>query len=126
MNLQSLFDDLITSGPKLSDPEVTRKIRALNVFQLGFIMLAPLFGLLYFYLGAISLFYVIIGAGLLMIPSVIILRTTKNILWVANYSIFVLWAALFIVSWNTGAMTSEGVISTSWLLNGGILLLAVF
>jgi PAS domain S-box-containing protein len=126
MNLQSLFDNLITSGPKLSDPDVTVKIKALNIFQLGFIMLAPLLGLFYFYLGAISLFYVIIGAGLLMIPSVIILRKTKNILWVANYSIFILWATLFIVSWNTGAMTSEGVISTSWLLNGGILLLAVF
>ena len=126
MNLQFLFDNLITSGPKFSDPEVTRKIKALNILQLGFIMLAPLLGLFYFYVGAISLFYVIIGAGLLMIPSVIILRKTKNILWIGNYSIFVLWATLFIVSWNTGAMTSEGIMSTSWLLNGGILLLAVF
>ncbi|MGD9074752.1 MAG: hypothetical protein PVJ69_06045, partial [Desulfobacteraceae bacterium] len=126
MNLQSLFENLINSGPKFSDPEVTRKIKALNIFQLGYIMLAPLLGLFYFYVGAISLFYVIIVAGLLMIPSVIILRKTKGILWMANYSIFVLWATLFIVSWNTGAMTSEGVMSTSWLLNGGILLLAVF
>lgn len=126
MNLQSLFENLISGGPKFSDHEVTRKIRALNIFQLGFIMLAPLLGLFYFYVGAISLFYVIIGAGLFMIPSVIILRKTKNILWVANYSIFVLWATLLIVSWNTGAVTSEGVISTSWLLYGGILLLAVF
>lgn len=126
MNLQSLFENLINSGPKFSEPELTRKIRALNIFQLGFIMLAPLLGLFYFYVGAISLFYVIIGAGLLMIPSVIILRKTKNILWVANYSIFVFWATLFIVSWNTGAMTSEGGMSTSWLLYGGILLLAVF
>jgi PAS domain S-box-containing protein len=126
MNLQSLFENLISGGPKFSDHEVTRKIRALNTFQLGFIMLAPLLGLFYFYVGAISLFYVIIGAGLFMIPSVIILSKTKNILWVANYSIFVLWATLLIVSWNTGAVTSEGVISTSWLLYGGILLLAVF
>ncbi|UCB50053.1 MAG: PAS domain S-box protein [Deltaproteobacteria bacterium] len=126
MNLQFLFDDLITSRPEFSDPEVTRKIKALNIFQLGFIMLAPLLGLFYFYLGVLSLFYVIIGAGLLMIPSVIILRKRKNILWVANYFIFILWATLFIVSWNTGAMSTEGVMSTSWLLNGGILLLAVF
>jgi PAS domain S-box-containing protein len=126
MNLQSLFDNLITGGPKLSNPEVTRKIKALNIFQLGFIMLAPLLGLFYFYVGAISLSYVTIGAGLFMIPSVIILRKTKNILWVANYSILIILANLFMVTWYTGAMTSEGVMSTSWLLNGGILLLAVF
>ncbi len=126
MNLQSLFDNLITGGLKLSDPEEARKIKALNIFQLGFIMLAPLLGLFYFYVGAITLFYVIIAAGLLMIPSVILLRKTRNALWVGNYSILILWASLFVLSWNTGAITSEGMMVPSWLLNGGIILLAVF
>jgi len=126
MNLQSLFDNLITGGLKLSDPTAARKIKVLNIFQLVFIMLAPLLGLFYFYVGAILLFYIIIAAGLLMIPSVMLLRKTKNVLWVSNYAIFILWATLLILSWSTGAMTSEGVMKPSWLLNGGLIFLAIF
>jgi PAS domain S-box-containing protein len=127
MDLESLFNNFITSGTKSSDPVLTGKIKALNSFQLLFMMLAPLLGLYYFfYIEAISLFYVTTIAGLLMIPSIIVLRKTQNVVFVSNYAIFVLWATLFILSWNTGAMTSEGVIRPSWILNMGLILLALF
>ena len=126
MNLESLINNLITSGIKASTPEMIRRIKVLNIFQLVFIMLAPLLGLFYFYIGAILLFYVSIIAGLTMISSVIFLRKTQNITLAGNYAIFILWVTLFILSWSTGAITYEGVIKPSWILNGGLILLAIF
>jgi PAS domain S-box-containing protein len=126
MDLESLFNNIITSGIKISDPETIRKIKTLNIFQLVFIMFAPLLGLFYFYIGAIFLFYVIIIAGLLMIPSILLLRKTKNIVLIGNYAIFVVWATILIFSWNTGAITPEGVIMPLWILNAGLILLAIF
>ena len=78
MNLDNLFDDLLTSGIKLLDPEKIRKIKILNIFQLAFIMIAPLLGLFYFYIGAILLFYVMIIASLLMIASLLLLRSGER------------------------------------------------
>jgi len=108
------------------DLEAIRKIKILNTFQLVFIMSAPLLGLFYFYIGADRLFYITIIAGLLMISSMILLRTTKNLVWTGNYAIFILWATLFVIAWYTGVISYEGVISPSWILNGGLILLAIF
>ena len=126
MDLESLFNNFITSGTKSSDPVLTAKIKALNIFQILFMMLAPLLGLYYFFVGAIPLFYVTSIAGLLMVPSIIVFRKTQNVFFVSNYCLFVLWATLFIISWNTGAVTSGGVIRPSWILNMGLVLLALF
>jgi PAS domain S-box-containing protein len=126
MDLEYLFNNIITSGIKLSDPGTVRKIKVLNVFQLIFIMLAPLLGLFYFYIGAFLLFYITIIAGLLMIPSIILLRKTKNMVLAGNYAIFIAWATFFFLAWNTGAITQEGVIRPAWILNAGLILLAVF
>ena len=126
MNLDSLFNNLLTSGIKLSDPETIRKFRILNIFQLIFIVMAPLLGLFYYYIGAILLFYTTTIAGLAMISAIILLKKTKNTVFVGNYAIFILWATLFILSWNTGAITYDGVIKPSWILNGGLILLTIF
>jgi PAS domain S-box-containing protein len=126
MNLDALFNNLLTSGIRLSDPETIRKIRIVNVFELVFIMAAPLLGLFYFYVGAVFLFYVTTIAGLLMIAAVIVLRKTKSLVWGGNCAIFVLWAALLLIAWNTGAVSYEGVMSPSWLLNAGLILFAIF
>jgi PAS domain S-box-containing protein len=126
MNLENILNNLITSGIPLSDPDVVRKFKVLNIFQLAMIMLAPILGLFYFYIGAAVLFYSSVIAGLLMIAGVIILRRTKNVLLVGNYAIFVLWAEISIISWNTGVISIEGVINPSWLLNAGLILLAIF
>jgi PAS domain S-box-containing protein len=126
MNLEYILNNLITSGIPLSDPDVVRKFKVLNIFQLVVIMLAPILGLFYFYIGAAILFYSSVIAGLLMIAGVIMLRRTKNVLLVGNYAIFVLWVEITIISWNTGAISFEGIINPSWLLNAGLILLAIF
>ena len=140
MNLESLLNDIITSGIKSSDSETIRpdpnkirsdsnkirKIRILNTFQLVFVMLAPLVGLFYFYIGAIHLFYATIIAGLSMILALVLLRVVKNLVLVGTLAIFILWAILFIVAWNSGGLSCAGVTRPSWMLNAGLIMLAVF
>jgi len=126
MNLESLLNNLITSGIKFSDPETIRKIKILNIFQLVFIMLAPLLGLFFFYIGATPLFYVPTVAGLFMIPGILLLRKTKNMMLVGNYAIFILWGTISVLAWNTGSITLEGVIRPAWILSAGLILLAIF
>ncbi|MFC1821190.1 PAS domain-containing protein [Thermodesulfobacteriota bacterium] len=126
MNLELLFHDILSSGITSADPETIRKFKALNIFQLIFIMAAPLLGLFYLLIGATPLFYVSIAAGLLMMTGMVLLRKTKNMILGGNFAIFILWVVLFIVSWFTGAITYEGVIKPTWVLNGGLILLAIF
>jgi PAS domain S-box-containing protein len=126
MNLDALFDNLLTSGVTLSDPQRIRKLRVLNTVHLVVMMGAPFLGLFYFYTGAIVLFYVVVMAGLLMATSLLLLRKTKNIILMGNYAISILWVLIFLVSWNTGGITYEGVLNPSWMLKGCLILLAVF
>ena len=126
MNLESLVHNLITSKVKFSEPDTIIKIKILNISQLIFIILAPLLGLFFFFIGAIPLFYVTIIAGLSMIPGILILRKSKNTVLVGNYAIFIIWATLSILAWYTGAVTYEGVIRPSLVLHAGLILLAIF
>ena len=126
MNLESILNNFITSGIKLPDPDVIRKHKVLNIFQLVLIMLAPILGLFYFYIGAMPLFYTSAITGIAMIGGIVLLRKTKNIVLVGNYVVFFLWIAISIIAWNTGAITYEGVINPSWVLNAGLILLAIF
>jgi PAS domain S-box-containing protein len=126
VNLDVLFDDLLTSGVTLADPQKIRRLRVLNTVHLVVIMSAPLLGLFYFYIGAVILFYVSVMVGLLMAISLVLLRKTKNVPWVGNYAISILWVFVFIISWNTGGITYEGVLNPSWMLDACLILLAVF
>jgi PAS domain S-box-containing protein len=126
MNLDTLFQNLLSSGIKLSDPETLRKFKVLNACQLGFVVLAPFLGLLYFYVGAVQLFFVVVAAGLLMIASVAVLRVTRNLVLGTHLAISILWAVLLVVSWQTGAVSFDGVIKPVLILNAGLILLAVF
>lgn len=126
MNLDSLFHNLLTSGIKLSDPETLRRFKVANSFQLIFIMIAPFLGLLYFYMGALHLFYVITGAGLLMIASLILLRATKNLAVGSHFGILIVWISLLFISWYTGAVSYEGVLGPTFILKAGLILLAIF
>ena len=125
MNLYALFNNLLTSGIGLSSSETLRKLRILNTFHLAVIMTAPILGLFYFYIGALILFYVTIFTGLLMIFSFLLLRKTRNLNLGGHCAISILWVFLFLVSWNTGAITFEGVIHPTWILNASLILLAV-
>ncbi len=126
VNLDTLFEDLISSGFKLTDPETIRKVKILNIFQFTFIMMAPILGLFYFYVGAIFLFYVVITAGALMGTSVVLLRKTKSLVYGGNYAILILWGTFLVIAWNTGAITFEGVIRPIWIMNGSLILFAIF
>ncbi|MBW2205697.1 MAG: PAS domain-containing protein [Deltaproteobacteria bacterium] len=126
INLDTLFENLLSSGFKLTDPETIRKVKVLNIFQLVFIMMAPIVGLFYFYVGAIFLFYVVIIAGLLMGTSIVLLRKTKSLVYGGNYAILILWGTFLVIAWNTGAITFEGVIRPIWIINGSLILFAIF
>ncbi len=126
MDLDALFNNLLSSGIEATDPEATKKVKVLNTFHLVFIMMAPLLGLFYFYIGAIFLFYVFIIAGVLMISSLILLRKTLNITVAGNCAIFILWATLFMMTWVTGPFTPQGVIKPPLMMNGGLILLSMF
>jgi len=125
MNLDTLFNNLLTSGIGLSDSETFRKLKILNIFHLVAIMTAPLLGLFYFYAGALILFYMTIFTGCLMIFSFLLLRKTRSLVLGGHCAISILWAFLFLVSWNTGAITFEGVIHPTWILNGSLILFAI-
>ena len=126
MNLDSLFHNFLTSGIKLPDPDTLRKFKVANGFQLIFIMCAPFLGILYFYLGALNLFYGAIGAGVLMIFSLLLLRGTKNLALGSHCALLITWGLLFFISWNTGAVTWEGILKPSFVLNAALILLSVF
>ena len=126
MNLESHWNNLITSGLGLTDSEFARRLRVLNLFHLTFIMAAPLLGLFYFSIGAITLFHSTVAAGILMTLSMVFLRKTRNILWCGNLAIWVAWASLFVIVWNTEAITIEGMINPGLILNAGLVLLAIF
>ncbi len=126
MSHNSFLNNLLYSGKALPDREKARKIKILNVFHLIFIVMIPLLGFFYYSIGIIILFKVTIIAAVLMISSLLLLRKTKNMMLVGNYAIAILWATLFILAWNTGAITFEGTIAPSWILNGGLILLAIF
>ncbi len=126
MNLESLFNNFITSGIKSPDLETITKFKALNIFLLILILFTPILGLFYFFIGADLLFYTTIIAGLLGISALILLRKTKNLMVAGNYGFFVLWATFLIIRWNTGSMTEGGIILLSWIWNAVLILVAIF
>ena len=56
MRAESLFNNFLTSGIELADPETLRRIKVINLFELAFVIVAPFLGLFYFYVGAFLLF----------------------------------------------------------------------
>lgn len=126
MNLNALFDDLLTSGITLADPERIRKLRALNALHLAIMLSSPFLGLFYFHLGAVTLFYAAVVTGLLSACSLLLLRRTRSVPFHGNVLICMLWLLTFLVSWNTGGVTYEGVLNPTWMLKGSLVLFAVF
>lgn len=126
MNLESTLKNLVTSGIGPSDPAITRKFIVLNIFQLAVILLAPVVGLFYLTIGAISLFYTCMISSILMIAGIVILRKTKNLVISGNYALFLLWLVISIISWKTGPISSEGIINPTLLLNAVLIMLAIF
>lgn len=126
MNLDAFFDDLLTSGVTLADPQRIRRLRVLNAVHLVVIMSAPFLGLFYFYIGAVALFHAAVVTGLLTACSLLLMRKTKSVTLHGTLVIAILWGLTFLISWNTGGITYEGVLNPSWILKGCLVLLAVF
>ena len=126
MSLKSLFNNFITCGIKSPDLERITKFKSLNTFLCILILLSLFLGLFYFNIKADLLFYTTIGAGILAISALILLRLTKNLIVAGNYAFFVLWAAFLIIRWNTGAMSEGGLILLSWIWNAALILMAIF
>jgi len=126
LKTNALFNNFLTSGLKLADPETLRKVRVLNIFELVFVIVAPLLGLFYFQIGALLLFYICVIAGLTGIGVMLVLRLTKNLTLSGNFAMFVLWAVFILIRWNSGGMSPEGLILLSWVWNGALVLLAIF
>lgn len=126
MKLDYILNNLLTSGIELADPDILRKHKILNIFQVSVVILAPLSGLFYLYLGAVRLFYTCNTAAILMLAGILLLRATKNLVLSGNYALFVLWAAISFISWETGAISFDGIINPLWILNAGLILLAIF
>jgi len=126
MNFESHFHNLITSGITSPNTEMLGKVKALNVFLLVLIVFSPLLGLFYFFIGADLLCYIAFSAALLGIVDILLLRTTKQLVGTANFAFFIVWAALFVIRWNTGAMSEGGIVLLSWIWNAALLLMAIF
>ena len=126
MDLDAIINNLLCSGTDAADPATARKVKGLNSLHLIFIMIAPILGLFYFYIGAIFFFYVFIIAGVFMILSFMLLRKTRRITIAGNCAIFILWATTFMMTWYTGPITSQGVIKPSLIMNAGLIILALF
>ncbi len=127
MNFESLLNNLITSGLEHADPDILRKHKVLNVFQITIIVLTPVLGVFfYFFAGSSILLYSSIAAGVLMLIGMLLLRVTKNLLLSGNFALFVTWAAISVISWKTGPISYDGIINPTWILNAGLILLAIF
>ena len=126
MDLDALFNNLLYGGTDAADPTTARRVKGLNSLHLIFIMIAPIVGLFYFYIGAIFFFYVFIIAGVFMILSLILLRKTGRVTLAGNCAVFILWATTFMMTWYTGPITSQGVIKPTLIMNAGLIILALF
>jgi PAS domain S-box-containing protein len=127
MNLKPLLNNLITSGFHITDPDILKKHKVLNIFKMAFIIIAPLAGLFFrLSTGDSLLFLTSIMTAALMAAGIMLLRKSGNLVICGNYAIFILWAFISIISWKTGAISIEGIINPSWTLNAGLILLAIF
>jgi PAS domain S-box-containing protein len=127
MNLEPLLNNLITSGLGISDPDILKKHKVLNIFQMALVIIAPLAGLFFkLSTGDSLLFYASIFTAIFMAAGIMLLRKTGNLVICGNYAIFILWAFISIISWQTGAISIDGIINPSWILNAGLILLAIF
>jgi PAS domain S-box-containing protein len=107
-------------------PAAARKMSFLTAFELVFVAVSLGLGLFYYHLGALPLAYASFLFGLLGIGILVILRRSESVSVVGNGAVFVLWAFLFAVRYQTGATSGEGLALLSWIWNGVVILLAVY
>jgi PAS domain S-box-containing protein len=109
-----------------TNPESDRRIRFLTAFEVVFVAASAGLGLLYYDLGAPSLAYASFIFGVMSIGILAILRLTWNLSFAGNGAVFVLWAFLFAIRYQTGGTSGEGLALLNWIWNGVVILLAVY
>jgi PAS domain S-box-containing protein len=109
-----------------TSPEAGRRIRFLAAFEVVFVAASLGLGLFYYHLGALSLAYTSFIFGVLGVGVLTILRLTGSLSFAGSGAVFVLWAFLFAVRYQTGATSGEGLALLNWIWNGVIILLAVY
>ncbi len=123
---KTFFHDLLTSGLERGDPETLRRIRLLNTFFVVFLLAAPLLGVFYLSSGSSFLFNASMVGSVFSGIGILLLRKTRNIKLCSNYAIFLLWAFLLLVRWETGAMAAQGLLLLTWIWNGVLILAAIY
>ena len=126
MNAKLLLEHILSSNTKIFDPDLSRKIRILNAFQLIFCITTLLVGLFYYSISARFLFGVTLLASPLMAIGFILLHKTKNFELSGHYALFIFWVIILLIGWNTGAITYEGAMNPIWILNAALIFLAIF
>jgi PAS domain S-box-containing protein len=126
MNLKALLTNFVSGGIQSKDLREEKRIRALNVFLLIFIIVTPLLGVFYSLIGVDLLFFTTIIAALLGISDIFILRKSKNVPFAAHYGFFMLWSTLLIIRWNTGGMSVGTLMPLSWIWSAVLILMAIF
>jgi PAS domain S-box-containing protein len=120
----AIRDLLIPRGG--TNPEADRKIRFLAAFLLVFVVASAGLGLFYSHLGAFSLAYASFIFSALGVGILAILRLTGGLSFAGSGAVFLLWAFLFAVRYQTGATSGEGLALLNWIWNGVVILLAVY
>jgi PAS domain S-box-containing protein len=124
-NIKTAMRDLLMP-PNWATPTAARKIRFLTAFELVFVGASAGLGLFYYHLGALPLAYASFLFALLGIGVLVILRRSESVSFVGNGAVFVLWAFLFAIRYQTGATSGEGLALLNWIWNGVVILLAVY
>lgn len=126
MKFKQLFNSFLSSGISIADFDSLRRAKALNLFELGFVVVTPILGLFYYSINVFLLFHACLVASFLGLTAIILLRITKKPELIGNYAVFILWAILIIIRWNSGGVSASGLILLSWIWNGVLILLAIF
>ncbi len=109
-----------------TSPEAERRILFLAAFEVVFVAASAGLGLFFYHLGALSLAYTGFLFSLLGVGLLVILRLTGSLPIAGSGAVFVLWAFLFAVRYQTGATSGEGLALLNWIWNGVVILLAVY
>jgi PAS domain S-box-containing protein len=125
LKIKTAVRDLMTVRGGTS-PEADRETRFLTAFEMVFVAVSAGLGLFYYHLGAFPLAYAGFIFGLLGVGILAILRLTGSFSFAGSGAVFLLWAFLFAIRYQTGATSGEGLALLNWIWNGVVILLAVY
>ncbi|MCD6569805.1 MAG: PAS domain S-box protein [Deltaproteobacteria bacterium] len=113
-SLKALFSNFLTGGISDSDDfELMRMVLVVNLFGVGLVLAAFLWGYIYFSWGALVLTYNLVAGGICGAILMWIARQKRDLVFVAQVSTFVFFVVILIDEYFTGGIRSVHTIS--WL-----------